>query len=81
MLAERRVFLSSNSTSGPGKSANTVNTRSGNNVFCHDLSVQVLVDSSGLWEGARKYIWKFMGQDEWTLADGTIVNVNRIHVK
>ena len=59
----------------------TYSTRSGNGVYCHDLHVKVIVDTGGLWDGARKYIWKFMGQDEWTLSDGTIVSVNRIHTK
>ena len=59
----------------------TYSTRSGNNVFCHDLHVKVSVDTSSLWDSARKYVWKFLGQDEWTLGDGTIVSVNRIHVK
>ena len=57
------------------------NTRSGNDVFCHDLQVKVAVDTSSLWDSARKYTWKFLGQDEWTLGDGTIVSVSRIHVK
>ena len=57
------------------------NTRSGNDVFCHDLQVKVAVDTSSLWDSARKYIWKFLGQDEWTLGDGTIFSVSRIHVK
>ena len=52
-----------------------------NDFFFHDLSVKFLVDTSRLWDSPRAYIWKFLGQDEWKLGDGTMITVNRIHVK
>ena len=49
--------------------------------FCHRLDVKLLVDVTRLWEHARPYIWKFLGQQEWRLSDGTLITFNRIHVK
>ena len=45
------------------------------------MSVSVEVDTSPLWDNARAYVWKFIGQDEWTFKDGMNVSVSRIHVK
>ena len=49
--------------------------------FCHKLDLKLKVDTSGLWENARPYIWKFFGQEEWKYADGMLITFNRIHVK
>ena len=49
--------------------------------FDHSLSMKLIVDQSQLWSGARSYIWKFLGQYEWTKSDGTLMTINRIHVK
>ena len=51
------------------------------NAFNHSLAIKLFVDSSQLWQGARSYVWKFLGQDEWKKNDGTVLTVNRIHVK
>ena len=51
------------------------------NSFCHRLDVKLLVDVSRLWEHARPYIWKFFGQQEWKLSDGTLITFSRIHAK
>ena len=51
------------------------------NSFDHQIWIRLQVDSSNLWENARSYIWKHLGQQEWKLGDGTIVTANRIHVK
>ena len=53
---------------------------SSGNSFDHDIWIKLKVDSSQLWESARSYIWKHLGQ-EWKLGDGTSVTANRIHVK
>ena len=37
--------------------------------FCHKLDLKLIVDTSGLWENARPYVWKFLGQQEWKYAD------------
>ena len=42
-------------------------TRRDDNGFCHFLDVKLLIDTSRLWENARPYVWKFIGQDEWKL--------------
>ena len=47
----------------------------------HVLDIKFTVDTSRLWENARSYTWKHLGQYEWKLNDGTIVTFNRIHVK
>jgi len=48
-----------------------------------DLTVgpKLWVDPSNLWENARAYTWKHLGQSEWKLGDGSILTFNRIHVK
>ena len=49
--------------------------------FCHKLDLKLIVDTSRLWENARPYVWKFLGQQEWKYADGSLTTFNRIHVK
>ena len=54
---------------------------SNDGLFTHVLDMRLVVDTTRLWETGRSYIWKFTGQDEWKLANGTMVSVNRIHTK
>ena len=49
--------------------------------FTHTLDLKLFVATERLWETARSYIWRHMGQYTWTLHDGTQVTMNRIHVK
>ena len=61
---------------------NTYRSNCGNGqLFDHIVDVKFEVDPSRLWENARSYTWKHLGQYEWKLADGTLVTFNRIHVK
>ena len=43
--------------------------------------LELYVDTSSMWNSPRTYIWKFLGQDEWKLGNGTMVTICRIHVK
>ena len=52
-----------------------------NKPYKHSLDLNLSVRTSKLWEGPRSYIWKHLGQFEWTQSDGTKVVLNRIHVK
>ena len=49
--------------------------------YDHSIWVNLMVSTAFLWENARSYIWKHMGQHEWRLDDGTKMTMNRIHVK
>ena len=49
--------------------------------YHHCLSLKLYVDTSCLWNNPRTYIWKFCGQDEWKMGNGTMVTINRIHMK
>ena len=49
--------------------------------YHHALDIKLLVETTPLWESGRSYIWKFLGQNEWTIDGGTVITVNRIHVK
>ena len=51
------------------------------NRFSHSLDMKLLVDVSNLWENARPYVWKFLGQEEWKYDDGMCITFDRIHVK
>ena len=50
-------------------------------LFKHAIDMKIVVDTTRLWETARSYMWKHIGQDEWKLVNGTMVTVNRIHSK
>ena len=52
-----------------------------NNRFKHTLELRLFVSTQNLWEGPRSYIWKHMGQNEWSKENGSRVVFNRIHVK
>ena len=44
--------------------------------------VRLHVKNAKLWEGARPYIWKHLGGDNyWTRQNGTEIKLSRIHVK
>ena len=52
-----------------------------NNTFKHSLEIKLFVSTQQLWEGPRSYIWKHLGQNEWSKQNGSSVVFNRIHVK
>ena len=52
-----------------------------NDRYDHSLWVILTVSTIKLWENARSYIWKHLGQNEWKIGDGTQLTMNRIHVK
>ena len=52
-----------------------------NGGYCHSLDMKIVVDLSSLWENARPYVWKFIGQEEWKYSDGMCITFDRIHVK
>ena len=51
------------------------------NLFTHTFAVKLFVRTEKLWESARSYLWKHIGQNEWTRSNGTRLNLIRIHVK
>ena len=57
------------------------NRRNKSNSFDHMLEIKLTVYTTRLWESAWSFIWKQIGQDQWTLSDGSLVTFNRIHVK
>ena len=63
------------------KNVQNIEIRESEHCYDHDIWIKLKVDSSHLWESARTYIWKHLGQQEWKLGDGTTVTANRIHVK
>ena len=54
---------------------------SNDGLFTHVLDMRLVVNTTRLWETGKSYIWKYIGQDEWKLGNGTMVSVNRIHAK
>ena len=56
-------------------------TGRGSDGYHHRLSLKLYVDISCLWNNPRTYIWKFFGQDEWKMGNGTMVTINQIHIK
>ena len=59
-----------------------VSTRSfRSKLFTHTVNVMLSVKTSALWDSPRQYIWKHLGQNEWTKNDGTRIKFTRIHVK
>ena len=52
-----------------------------NGAFKHTLELRIVVRTGNLWENARKYIWRNLGQDMWTRKDGSTLTLDRIHVK
>ena len=53
----------------------------GENDFKHSIELRIFVRTQKLWETPRSYLYKFLGQFEWTKHDGTRVTMNRIHTK
>ena len=49
--------------------------------YKHTVEVKIHVRTANLWEGARKYVWKHLGDDTWTRTNGTKMNLVRIHQK
>ena len=49
--------------------------------FKHEVDIILQVRTSSLWEPARTYIWKHLGNSSWKLQDGTEVSFVRIYRK
>lgn len=49
--------------------------------YAHTLDLKLYVETGRLWETPRSYVFRHMGQDTWTVNDGTQISLNRIHVK
>ena len=47
--------------------------------FKHTADVILYVKTANLWEGARSYVWKHLGQETWTRGNGTVISLSRIH--
>ena len=52
----------------------------GRNDFKHTIELRIVIKTEKLWESPRSYLWKFLGQYEWTKGDGTKVLMNKIDV-
>ena len=53
----------------------------GRGKYNHTLDLKLYVSTRKLWEGPRSYVWKHLGQNEWSKGNGSTVVFNRIHVK
>ena len=51
------------------------------NRFKHTAEVILHVKTASLWEGARAYINKHLGDETWTRSNGTVISLARIHQK
>lgn len=51
------------------------------NRFKHIIELRLHVATKNLWEGARSYVWRHFGQNEWSKITGSSVVFNRIHTK
>ena len=52
-----------------------------NRRFQHTIELRLFVSTSNLWEGARSYIWRHFGKNEWSKENGSRVMLKKIHVK
>ena len=52
-----------------------------NGKFKHEIDMVIEVRTNSLWEPARTYIWKHLGNSSWTFNDGTEVSFIKIHRK
>ena len=50
-------------------------------LFKHTLDLTIIVNTEKLWESARTYIWRNLGQNEWKKPNGAKLSIVRIHVK
>ena len=57
------------------------NRRNKQGLFKHTLELRILVNTEKLWESARTYIWRNLGQNEWRKPNGAKLSLVRIHVK
>ena len=58
-----------------------VSTREFREKFKHSVGIVISVQTCNLWEGARSYIYRHTGRDTWTLRNGSVVDIVRIHQK
>ena len=53
----------------------------GDQKYSHILQLKLFVRTGRLRETPQLYAWRHLGQDSWTLQDGTQITMNRIHMK
>ena len=49
--------------------------------FTHTANIRIFVRGENLWQSARSYLWKYLGQDSWERGNGTVISLKRIHQK
>ena len=49
--------------------------------YNHTANIRIFVRSENLWQSARSYLWKYLGQDSWERGNGTVISLKRIHQK
>ena len=47
----------------------------------HVVDLRIMVKTANLWESARSYLWKHIGQDAWYRGNGSVINLIKIHQK
>jgi hypothetical protein len=52
-----------------------------NNTYTHIMSVKLSIMTGGLLEGPRSYLWRHLGDDNWTRGNQTKIRLVKIHVK
>ena len=62
------------------KEGQQTNRRIKQGLFKHTLELRILVKTEKLWESARTYIWRNLGQNEWRKPNGAKLSIVRIHV-
>ena len=59
----------------------TSSYRRGDGKYDHTANIRIFVRSEHLWQSARSYLWKYLGQDSWERGNGTSISLKRIHQK
>ena len=59
----------------------TSSCRRGDGKCDHTAISRMFVRSENLWQSARSYLWKYLGQDSWERGNGTSISLKRIHQK
>ena len=59
----------------------TLTLRNQDDRVVHSLPLVLDVETTYLWESPRSYIFHHLGRDSWTLGDGTVMKIFKIHQK
>ena len=49
--------------------------------FVHTANFRIFVKGENLWQSARSYLWKYLGQDSWERGNDPNISLKRIHQK